>query len=281
MIQRLLREPLLHFAVLGGALFLAYATLAPVSAESSAIVVSSDQITSIAAQFRGTWQRPPSREELDALVEGYIRDEVLYREGLALGLERDDPVVRNRVKQKMEILSEDALSKEPTDAELQQYLDDHREAFETPAAITFEQVYFDLGGHGERIVADMHQALEALRAGRVASGDRTLLPLRMERVLPPDITAAFGPEFEKTVRELPVGVWSDALRSSFGAHLVRVTWRGTPIVPSLADARDTVLREWTRAHIVDARERLYRSLREQYTVTIAPVQDAALTRGRP
>jgi hypothetical protein len=103
----------------------------------------------------------------------------------------------------------------------------------------------------------------------------------MERVLPPDIAATFGAEYEKSIRELPVGVWSDALRSSFGYHLVRVTWRGRPIVPSLADARDTVLREWTRAHTVDTRERLYRSLRERYTVTLAPAQDAALARGLP
>jgi PPIC-type PPIASE domain len=281
MIRHLIREPLLHFAVLGGALFSAYTTLTPASYDSSEIVVSSDQITSIAAQFQGTRQRPPSREELAGLVEAYVRDEVFYREGLALGLDRDDPVVRNRVKQKMEILSEDAMSGEPTDADLQKYLDDHREAFELPAAMTFEQVYFDPDRHGERLESDMRQVLGVLRAGRGADGDRTLLPARMERALPPDIEAVFGVEFEGGVRELPVGAWSDALRSSFGYHLVRVIWRGTPVVPSLDDARDAVVREWTRAHTVDARERLYRSLRERYTVTIAPAPEAASARELP
>lgn len=279
LIQRLVREPLLHFALLGAALFGAFTALAPPSSDTSAIIVSSDQIAALDAQFQGTWQRPPSPDEQRAIVEAFVRDEVLYREGLALGLDRDDPVVRNRVKQKMEILSEDAMSQEPSDPELQQYLDEHRQAFETPPALSFEQVYFDPERHGGHLEFDMRQALDALRGGHSAGGDRTQLPSRMDRVFPPDIAKAFGPTFEKIVSALPVAAWSGAVDSSFGRHLVRVTWKGEKSMPTLADARDVVLREWTRAHTVDAKERLYRSLRERYTVTIAPEQIAAASEG--
>jgi hypothetical protein len=280
---RLIREPLLHFAVLGAALFAAYSLFRPASSESFAIVVSADRIAAIVAQFRGTWQRPPSREELDALIDSYVREEVFYREGLALGLDRDDLVVRNRVKQKMEVLGEDAMAAEPSEVDLQKYLDDHREAFAIPAALSFEQVYFDPDRHGDQLQRDVRQSLAALRAGRdaVTYGDRTLLPPRMERVLPSDITGVFGDAFEKAVRDMPSGTWSGPLSSSFGYHLVRVIWKGEPVMPSLADAHDVVLREWTRAHAVDAREQLYRSLRKRYTVAIAPAQVAALAGDRP
>jgi len=281
MIRRLLREPLLHFAVLGAALFAAYAVLAPAASGGSAIVVSADQIASISARFRATWQRPPSSEELAALIENHIREEVLYREGLALGLDLDDPVIRNRVKQKMEIFSEDAMSVEPTDADLQQYMDAHRQVFELPAPMTFEQVYFDPEKRGERLASDTRRALDELRAGRSAGGDATLLPQRMDRAQPADISSAFGPGFEAVLREAPVGQWSEA-RSSFGSHVVRVIWRGAATMPTLADARDVVRREWTRAHTVSARDRLYRSLRERYTITVAPLPSSAPpSGGRP
>ncbi len=281
--NRLIREPLLHFAVLGAVLFAAYTGFRPASSDSSAIVVSPDRIAAIVAQFRGTWQRPPSREELDALIESYVREEVFYREGLALGLDRDDLVVRNRVKQKMEVLSEDAMAADPSEADLQKYLNEHRDAFAIPAALSFEQVYFDPDRHGDQLQRDVRQSLAALRGGRdaVSFGDRSLLPSRMERALPSDITGVFGDAFEKAVRDMYPGTWSGPLRSSFGYHLVRVTWKGEPVVPALADAHDVVLREWTRAHTVDAREQFYRSLRTRYTVTIAPAQVAAIAGGHP
>lgn len=281
--SRLIREPLLHFAVLGAALFAAYTAFRPASSDSSAIVVSTDRIAAIVAQFRGTWQRPPSREELDALIESYEREEVLYREGLALGLDRDDLVVRNRVKQKMELLSEDATAAEPSDADLQRFLDVHREVFTVPAALSFEQVYFDPDRHGHQLEQDARRALAALRAGRDArsSGDRTLLPPRMERALPADVSGIFGDAFAGAIRDQSQGAWSDPIRSSFGYHLVRITWKGEPIVPALARVHDAVLREWTRAQTVDARERLYRTLRKRYTVTIAPAPAVTIAGGQP
>ena len=283
MVRRLIREPLLHFAVLGAALFAAYTAFRPASSDSSAIVVSGDRIAAIVAQFRGTWQRPPSREELDALIDSYVREEVFYREGLALGLDRDDLVVRNRVKQKMEVLGEDAMAVEPSEVELQRYLDEHRDVFAIPAALSFQQVYFDPDRHGDQLERNVRQSLAALRSGSdaVTRGDRTLLPPRMERALPPDIKGVFGEAFEKAVRDTPAGTWSGPLRSSFGYHLVRVIWKGEPVIPTLADAHDVVLREWTRAHTVDAREQLYRSLRKRYTVAVAPAQVAAIAGGRP
>ena len=275
MFKRILREPLLHFAVLGAALFGVYRFVAPTQSDTSTIVISTEQIASIAAQFRGTWQRPPSREELERLIEARVRDEVLYREGLAMGLDRDDPVVRNRVKQKMEVLSEDALTAEPTDAELQAYLDAHTDQFALPASVSFQQIYFDPARRSRGLDIDARRARAVLQAGGRVSGDQTLLPAHMERAYPPDIEAAFGAAFETSVRSLSVGTWSEPVRSTFGYHLVRVSARTDSRAPALADARDVVAREWLRAQNVAARERLFQSLRARYAVSIAPFPGTA------
>jgi hypothetical protein len=275
-VRRIIREPLLHFAVLGAAMFVGYALFRPTSSDSSAIVVSSDRIGAIVAQFRAMWQRPPSRGELNALVESFVRDEVFYREGMALGLDRDDLIVRNRVKQKIEVLSEEAMAIEPSEADLQKYLGDHRDVFAIAAATSFDQVYFRSERDGQPLEGDVQQALTALNAGANAInyGERTLLPPRMDRALPGDIAGVFGDAFAKAIGEIAPGRWSGPIRSSFGLHLVRVTSKDTPVVPGLAQVHDLVLREWTHARMVDAREQLYRSLRKRYTVSIA---DAPVT----
>jgi PPIC-type PPIASE domain len=273
-LRRTLREPLLHFAVLGAGLFGAYQVVAPAPADTSAIVVSGDQIVSLAEQFRASWQRPPSREELEHLIQARVRDEVLYREGVALGLDRDDPVVRNRVRQKMEALTEDVLTEEPTDAELQAYLDAHPDLFAVPALVSFEQRYFD---PGRRTVldADLRRAHDVLRAGGTVHGDRTMLPGRMDNALDADVQAAFGEAFAKAIQAAPVGVWFEPIQSSFGYHLVRVTGRTAATVPRLADARSVVAREWSRARTVEGREQLYRSLRARYTIEVAGIPETA------
>lgn len=274
--RRWLREPLLHFVVLGAAIFAAYALVRPSRSGSSEIVVSAGRMAAIEAQFRGVWQRPPTEAELRALVDNYVREEVLYREGVARGFDLDDPVIRSRVRQKVEILAEDALSADPTDADLAAYLAQHREQFEIPAAVSFEQVFFDPARRRASLDRDMAGALAALRRGAKAAGlgDRTMLPGRIDHALPPDVNSTFGREFSENLAGVSVGTWQGPVRSTYGAHLVHVIERGTPTMPSLADARDVVAREWTRARTVEMRERFYQSLRSRYTVTIEPVSGA-------
>ena len=270
LIRRLIREPLLHFALLGGAIFAAYAAFAPVKPESSRIVITESQIVSIEAQFHNTWQRSPTRKELTALIENYVREEVLYREGIALGLDRDDPVIRGRVKQKVEILSEDIFNKEPTEKDLKEYFASHRGLFEEPPAFTFEQVYFEPARHGNGLRTEISAALTGLRAGKQASalGDSTMLPPRMENAQPHDVAAVFGDEFTSGIRNLKVGQWAGSVRSSFGLHLVRVTKQHAARAPLFAEVRDQLAREWNRTRSVEVRNAFYRNLRKRYSVEI-------------
>jgi hypothetical protein len=268
--RRVLREPLLHFAVLGAALFFAYGLVRPATTDSDEIVVSAGQLASLEAQFLATWRRPPTDDERRAAIESYVREEVLYREGVALGLDRDDPVIRNRVKQKVEVLSEDALTAEPTEADLAQYLAAHPEQFAIPGAMTFEQIYFNPATRGAAIDRDLAAALAALRSGHASAGlgDRTMLAPRMDKALPTDIAGRFGEEFARGLSRQPAGQWQGPLRSTYGMHLVRVVSQEPPTPPTLDVSRDLVAREWHRAKMVAVREQFYRSLRQRYKVTI-------------
>ena len=272
MIRRLLREPLLHFALLGAAIFGAYRLIAPPVSDASEIVITADRIASITAQFSASHGgRPPHEEELRAAVDAYVRDEMLYREGLALGLDRDDPVVRNRIRQKAELLSEDALTSEPSDRDLEAYLAAHQAEFDIPGRVSFQQIYIDPGRHrGDDLTTIVTSIRQALTLGRQPGtlGDRTLLPATMTEALPHEVEAAFGNDFTRQLAAIDGEVWQGPLTTSYGLHLVRITHRGEPTRATLADARDVVAREWSRAQTAKMKEQFYKVLAQRYTVRV-------------
>ena len=168
MMKRLLREPLLHFLLLGAVLFAAHGILARGGgSEPGRIVVTRGQIESMAMLFSRTWQRPPSDEELQGLIRSHVREEVLYREGVALGLDRDDPIVRRRVAQKLEFVTEHAEAVEPSDGDLQAYLDLHPAVFAAEPKITFRHIYLDPRRREKTLASDAQRMLGELnRPGR-------------------------------------------------------------------------------------------------------------------
>jgi hypothetical protein len=270
MMARLVREPFVHFAVLGAAVFIAYHALAPASVNDAEIVVTADRIAALGAQFSGMHNgRPPNDEELRGLIDRHVQDEMLYRDAIALGLDRDDPVVRNRILQKAEILRGDALTVEPDDADLQRYLDAHQNEFDIPARVSFEQVYFDPSKDGNNVTAVVARARRALASGAVRDvGDRTLLPSTMSRVSPGDISAQFGDGFSQSLADIHDTAWHGPITTTFGVHLVRITWRGEPTRATLDNARVVVAREWSRAHAAEMKARFYRELASRYTVRV-------------
>jgi len=275
-IGRVLREPLFHFLLLGLLLFVGYHLLA--SGRDSArdqIVVTQERIASIRDQFQRAWQRPPTAQELDGLVQNFVREEVLYREGVALGLDRDDQVIRNRVRIKMEVMSEGADSKEPTESELQAWLDAHHADFEIAATYTFRQVYFDPARHGSKLQRDAEAVLARLRRAEPDAvafqlGDVTLLPAAMSDATTTQVADTFGKDFASALPALGVNTWSGPLPSAYGLHLVQLVHRAEARLPALAEVRDQVKRDWTHAHSRDASERFYEELRRRYTVVIEP-----------
>jgi hypothetical protein len=272
-VRRLLKEPLFHFLLLGAAIFVAYSLVAVPGRAPGTIVVTAERVKHLEAGFERLWQRPPTDAERKGLIDDWVREEIATREALALGLDKDDPVIRRRLRQKLEFVSEDAGSAaEPTDAELEAYLRAHAGAFSEGPRVTFRQVYLDPSRHGDRLARDAAQLLARLRQNDSAAtpslGDATLLPARLDDAPATDIAKQFGETFATALVALAPGSWQGPVESTYGVHLVRVDRRSAARAPELADVKDAVRREWTNARRLEATERLYQDLLERYTVRV-------------
>jgi parvulin-like peptidyl-prolyl isomerase len=273
--KRLLREPLFHFLLAGIALFLLYDVIR--GGESDApreIVITEARVEALAENFATVWMRPPTPQEIKGLVDDYVAEEIFYREGVAMGLDQDDTVIRRRLRQKMEFIAEDAATAiEPSDEQLQAYLAQHAAKFVSPTEVTFVQVYLNTERRGDSARADAEKLLAELQAGRgpgnpVDAGDPTLLPAGMQAASPQAIANAFGNDFATAIEEGPVGQWSGPLQSGFGLHLVRVDERVAGALPAFEEIRPIVLREWQAEQRTESNERFLDSLRAKYEVRI-------------
>jgi parvulin-like peptidyl-prolyl isomerase len=273
--RRLLREPLLHFLLIGAGLFLLYGLLNRGQSDAPReIVISEARVEALAENFATVWMRPPTAVELKGLIDDYVAEEVYYREAVAMGLDQDDTVIRRRLRQKMEFISEDvAAATEPTDAQLQAYLEQHADKFALPATLTFQQVYLSAERRGEAVRADAEKLLAELQAGRgpadpAEAGDATLLPATMEAASPQVIANAFGEEFARQIDEAPVGQWSGPIESGFGLHLVKVDERVAGSAPTLVEIRPIVLREWQSEQRRAQNKSFLDTLRSKYEVRV-------------
>jgi hypothetical protein len=268
-IRRLAREPLLHFFLLGAALFALYAGLhRGLPAAPNEIFISRAQVASLRAQFERVWQRPATAAELQHWVDNWVREEVFYREGLAMGLDRDDPVVRRRVGQKIQFIAESVAPAPPTMSELQSWLDAHPAAYALESRYSLRQVYFDPQRHGAHLERDIARARQALAHGANGAGDATLLPAVLQEAARSDIEREFGTEFAAALDDLPLGDWHGPLRSTFGLHLVRIAEKSPVRTPPLAQVRAAVERDLAQARARQASEAVYERLRANYRVRV-------------
>jgi len=269
MIRRWLREPLLHFAILGVAVFALHRWVA--SPAPNRIVVSTSVINGLRQEHLRRNGVPPTAEEEEAAIQRFVDGEVLYREARAMGLDRDDLIVRRRLMQKMELLTEDTeASAEPTDAQLQAYLDAYGARYTVPDQVSFVQVFVAADRHP----ADLDAMAAHLREQVVAGGEPTQLGepfLRgheFTRQSEREIAGTFGSPFASQVMALPTGSWSEPIRSSFGLHLVRVDEHLAARAPSLTDVRGAVRRDWLEEQRVAANRTAIERLRKRYEVVI-------------
>ena len=201
-IRRLLREPLLHFFVVGAVLFGVYGWINGGAAEragaKSSCRAASCRICSCSSSASGSG-RPPS-EELQGLIDNWVKEEIFYREGITLGLDRDDAIVRRGVGQKLEFILDSAAPPPPTDAELQAWLDTHPDDYRIEPVYSLRQVYFDPASHGDKLDAVIAAARRALAAGKRVDGDTTLLPPRPGWPVSADAQRVFGNEFAEALK---------------------------------------------------------------------------------
>lgn len=246
----LLREPLVHFLVLGAAIFALYAVFddSPAPVPANRVEVLESDAARLATQFEATWRRAPTGDELEALVDNFVKEEVLVREARTFGLDRGDAVVRQRLAQKMTFLLEGvAEPAPPTDTELEAHYDAYPERFRTAPQVAFEQIM--LRG------LDADATLSALNAGAdpATLGRASLLPIAIDLAPRVSIDATFGRGFFEAVTALPKGTWAGPVQSGYGPHLVRVRQIEPGTLPPLEEIREDVARDW-RDTVRDVRQ---------------------------
>jgi hypothetical protein len=273
--MRWLKEPLLHFLLIGAGLFLLFYQVAdPESEQPDRIEVTAADIERMANLWARRWQRPPTAAELQGLIEAHVREEVLYREARALGLEKDDTIVRRRMAQKMEFFFQDiAARREPSEQELQEFLDSNAERFRRPARISLTQVYLSPDKRGDQVMQEATMVLDDLRlqgakADPLAVSDTFMFGYQFEDHSVRDLSRMLGEQFAKAVVDLPVGSWQGPLESGYGVHLVFVHDRVDAELPALAEIRDRVRGELLSQYQREANEAVYQRLRERYDVVI-------------
>jgi len=272
---RWLKEPLFHFLLIGAALFMLYGWQVDDDAlQPDQIVFNEGDVDRLINLWERKWQRLPTQRELQGLVEQQIREEVLYREALAMGLDKDDMVVRRRMSQKMEFISNDLASlAEPDDTQLQAYLDQNVDKFTIPGRVSYSQVYLNTSERGDQVYADAGQLLEELIQSTVdidvsMAGDAFMGGYSFNNETDFGVARIFGQTFARSLFQLPVGEWSGPVESGYGLHLVRVDSRIDAQTPSLDQARDKVRSEWLAEQQRKTNDLLYSELRKRYEITI-------------
>jgi hypothetical protein len=298
MLTKLVREPLLHFVLLGAGLFLASSLINKGNVgDNGTIIVGQDQVEQVISTFTQANQRPPTEQEKEGLIRDYIRGEVYYREALAMGLDRNDAVIWPRLRTKLQFMVENiAAQVEPTDEQLPTYLTDHADKFRVDERFTFNQVYLDPDIHGENIADDAQKLLAKLSEAQGAHdapvpadqllGDQLLMEPRSDDVSYTDVAKDFGDKFAAALLKLPVGKWQGPFESGFGRHLAFLSKLTEGRIPELDEVREIVRREWANDYRMEMDEKFYESLLKRYTVKIerpAPAlgDKAGAQAGRP
>lgn len=271
--KQVFKEPLLAFLLIGAAIFALFQLVAddPLTADAE-IVVTAGHIQVLTMGFEKRWQRPPNDSERQGLIQHYVREEVLYREALALGLDRDDPMIKRRLVQKLQFLSEDiATADKPEEQQLLTYLAAHQENYRQPSRFSFRQVYINASNQGENAQSEVLKLLTILNSNDSNAdtlGDPLMLSHRFERMPATEVERALGHPFLQSLREMPIGNWQGPITLGFGWHLVRIDERidGKPL--SLNAVRKQVVRDWTSQQRQLANKVVYERLRKNYKVTV-------------
>ena len=276
-LPRLFTEPLIQFLIIGAGIYGAYALYGAPQEDfrDTTIVVDSNRIDVMISQWESRWNRPPTRKEIDGLIQAYIREDVLYRQAVAMGLNEDDPITRRRMAQKLEFLTSDlSRMQQPEEGELEQYFTENRETYRDPDTITFTHIFIDPDKREDATLGDAAEILAQLRsagvpdAGTLQVGDRFMLQNYFASTSELDIGRQMGSGFSVVVMGLEPGQWHGPVLSGYGVHLVYVHDYAAAAPAVLEDVQPRVLDDWHAEKREQFNADFLESLKKRYEIVI-------------
>jgi hypothetical protein len=266
------KEPLLHFLIIGTAIFVVFSIVnkEETAVKGNKIVVSSAEIERLGNNWSKKMNRPPTETELQGLIESFIKEEVYYREALALGLDQNDTVIRRRLMQKMEFLSNDlAELNQPDETKLNAYFVDNQDKYKMPARVSFTHIYFSLDKRGTMALEDSKRVLAQLDVPRAPEhGDRFMLEYDFVQETPSEVARLFGPGFAEELFTLETNTWHGPVESGYGLHLVRISEKIESRMPDLASVIDKVRTDWMFEQRRKMNKEIYEKFKERYEIVV-------------
>ena len=273
--KKWLGEPLLHFLLIGVSIFLLYSLQNEgYDNDNNQIVITKGSIDRLISLWEKKRQRPPTQTELKGMIEQQIHEEVMYREALTMGLDKNDAIVRKRLAQKVEFISSDiAAMAEPSDEELKRFLNTHHKKFEIPASLSFEHIYFNPDKRNAQTEPDALMLLGELKLSDVTvethtAGDSFMMGQQYDEITEYGVSRIFGQDFAAELFTLNVGNWQGPVRSGYGTHLIRISSKTPAQAVKLNTVRDKVRDEWQAEQRQSMNKIFYESLRQRYDIVI-------------
>ncbi len=278
--MKFFREPLLHFLVIGATLFGLYSFWGQQDAgeQERAITITTGEINWLTDNWKKRWNRPPTEQERAGIIDQYLREMILYREAVAMGLDKDDMVIRRRMAQKLEFLTQDLISPQPpTEDELRTYFETHMDRYKTPDLITMTHVFFDPDKRGNHTLQDAETTKAELIALNQPPQDARSFgdPFMLQSYYPErseaELAKLFGRGFAEPVFKLAPQKWHGPVLSGYGTHLVYVHDRRESEPPTFAESEAQVRQEWESDKRKQLNEQFVASMIARYDVTIEEV----------
>ena len=266
------KEPLLHFLIIGAVIFVVFTVVNKEEATVSGnkIVISSAEIERLSDNWSKKLNRPPTETELQGLIESYIKEEVYYREALALGLDQNDTILRRRLMQKMEFLSNDLADlNQPDESELNKYFVDNQGKYKLPARMSFTHIYFSLDKRGAMALEDSKKVLSELNVPRAPErGDSFMMEYDFIQETPFEVVRLFGKGFAEELFTLGINTWQGPIESGYGLHLVRISEKVESRMPELASVIDKVRTDLMFEQRQKMNKEIYEKFKERYEIVV-------------
>jgi peptidyl-prolyl cis-trans isomerase C len=286
LLKRAIREPLIHFLLFGFAIFVVYCFInrGTTVGGNYQIVITLDDLKQLDASFVSQWNRQPTQQEFNGLLESLVRQEILYREGLSLGLDKDDTIVKRRMAQKMEFISEDVASAhEPSAQELTAWFAKHSEQFALPGLVTFRHLFFGFDRRAQKAQSDADAALRKI-AGLAedspvakSQADAFMFHDYYAEATPEQLAKEFGPDFAAAIFKLKSGSWQGPIQSAYGWHLIWIESIAPGRIPTLQEVEPDVKAAWLTDQKAEQWNATYSKLRSRYAVMVLGPESASRT----
>lgn len=245
MLNKFIKEPLIHFVIISSIIFLVYDTINNESVNTNIIIISESRVEQLTNEILNSKNRLPVSKEIDIAIESFALNEIYLREARELGLHQGDKIIERRLRQKMEyLLDEMASIQEPDSDELKRFYQANIEQYKSPVTYSFTQIYVSTDRDKEKLSQHLKEQQLRIEQGKTPLSDPSMLPLKISLQSSQQIELTFGNYFAVKLKGLTANTWSKPIDSGLGKHFVYITEKIESIPKPLSSIKEELIADW-------------------------------------